>query len=99
MPDISHPKLQSAYLLNFLENKHEYGLPNTTMSLLHPTQKGRRMTSLEDIYIRLFQLLCTIITEQSQKDNNLLFNLVYDIRGNTHLLMRVTPTHISPVFS
>jgi hypothetical protein len=69
--------LKSAYVLHLIHIKHEYGPMDIAMSLLHPAHKGRRMTSLENLYIQLFQWRNTIIKEQSQKDTNPLFSLMY----------------------
>jgi hypothetical protein len=59
-----------------------YGPMSTTMPLLHPVHKSQRMNSLVNFDIQLFQQRSTIINEQSQKDINSLFDLIYDIKVN-----------------
>ena len=71
---------QSAYTVHILHNRHEYGPMNIIMSLLHPVHKSRRMNSSENFYTQLFQQNKIIINEQSQIDENPLFDLIYDIK-------------------
>jgi len=58
---------------------YKYLTLQTQYSLLHPAHKGRYVTSLENSYIQLLQRCNTIINEQSQKDTNPFFNLIYNI--------------------
>ena len=71
---------------------------DTTMSLLHQAHKGRWITLLENIYIQLFQWCNTVITEQSQKDSNPFFVLVYNIQL-THACAWPPPTFLPYVTS
>jgi hypothetical protein len=50
------------------------------MSLLHPVHKSRQMNSSENFYIQLLQWHNTIINEQSEKHENPLFDLLYDMQ-------------------
>jgi hypothetical protein len=50
----------------------------TDDSLLHPAHKSCWMNSLENFCIQLFQRHTTVISEESQKDKNLLFALICD---------------------
>lgn len=52
------------------------------MPLLHLVHKSQQMISLVNFNIQLFQQRNTIINEQSQKDINSLFDLIYDIKVN-----------------
>ena len=54
---------QSAYALQNLHNQHDYGPMNVTVSLLHPDNKHRRLNSLENFYVWLFQRHNAIINE------------------------------------
>jgi hypothetical protein len=63
-----------------MHNKHKYGPKDIAIFLLHPIKKGRRGHSLENIYIQLFLQHNTIINEQSQKDENPLFDLIYYVQ-------------------
>ena len=53
---------------------------NATMPSLHPVHRSQQMNSLVAFDIHLFQQCNTIINEQSQKDINSLFYLIYDIK-------------------
>jgi hypothetical protein len=55
---------------------------NATMPLLYPVHKSQQMNSLENFNIQLFQQHIIITNEQSQKDINSLFDLIYDIKLN-----------------
>lgn len=76
----------------------------TTMTLLHPTQKGPRMKSLQNLYIQTFNQWHKNVKEQSLKDKNLLFDLIFDLRHNhacTWPLSVTSPRHsnFSPVWT
>jgi len=71
---------QSAYALHILHTKHEYGPMNSTISLLHPVHKSGQMNSSENFYIHLLQWHNTVINEQSEKHENHLFDLIYNIQ-------------------
>ena len=71
---------QSAYAYLILSNIHEYGLMETTMTLLHIEQKGKRMNTLENYYIQLFYHQGKMIKEQNCKEINPLFEVVYHIQ-------------------
>lgn len=63
-----------------LLTKHYYGHLNTTKSLLHPTYKERWMNALQNVYIQLFHLPSTVISEQTKKEGNPRFALIYDVQ-------------------
>jgi hypothetical protein len=70
---------QSTYDMHILNNKHEHGSMNITMSLLYPVHKIQRMNLLKNIYIQFFQRHNTNINEQSQKGEYPLVDLISDI--------------------
>ena len=86
---------QSAYALHVLHHKHEYGPMNVTKSVLHPAPKCRRMNSLGNFYIQLFQRHNTVINEQSEKDKIPFLISITTYHWNTH---EVEPHSFSPVF-
>ena len=67
---------QSAYTSHILSNAHECSPMGTTVTLLQAAQKGRRMSTLDNYCIQLFNRSGSIIKEQSHKEINPLFLLV-----------------------
>jgi hypothetical protein len=49
------------------------------MPLLHSAQKHNKMNTFESYYIQFFHQHIMIIQEQTQKEKNPLFKLIYDI--------------------
>jgi hypothetical protein len=61
---------QSAYVVHILHNTHAYGPMETTMILLHSSQKGKRMNTLENycIHKAYFHKHNMIIKEENQEE-------------------------------
>jgi hypothetical protein len=64
---------QSAYDILILHNEHEYGPMETTMTLLHPTQKSKHINTLENYSVHYFHHHL-IIKEQNQNERNPFLN-------------------------
>jgi hypothetical protein len=60
----------SAYALQILNNKHDYGTAEETLKLLKPCQKGTRMNCWETFCMQLFHQHNTLITEQQVNDTS-----------------------------
>ena len=67
---------KSAYALHILNNKHEYGTIYSTMTLIKTCKKGWRMNTLEKFYIQQFHQNGSLIREQQQGEENLLFKII-----------------------
>lgn len=50
------------------------------MTLLQLVQKGRRLSILQNYLIQLFQYSNMIINEQTLRERNQLFELIYDLQ-------------------
>jgi hypothetical protein len=73
---------QSAYATHILNNLHNFGPIDTTMTLIHKARKGKRMNTLEKYYIQCFQFHNKIIQEQTITKLNPLFQLTYNLRSH-----------------
>ena len=67
---------KSAYALHILNNKHEYGTIYSTTTLIKTCKKGWRMNTLENFYIQQFHQNGSLIREQQQGEENLLFKII-----------------------
>jgi len=66
----------SAYALQILNNKHDYGTAEETLKLLKPCQKGTRMNCWETFCMQLFHQHNTLIIEQQVNDTSPLHEIV-----------------------
>jgi hypothetical protein len=71
---------QSAYAFHILQNRHEYGSIQETVTLLQPVHKGSYMSRLEQFYIRQHQYNNTLTSEQNSGEHNPQFEIAYDIQ-------------------
>ena len=67
---------KSAYALYVLNNRHEYGPIETTMSLIRSCRKGSHMNTLENFYIQYYYQKDILIPEQQPGEHCILFNIV-----------------------
>jgi hypothetical protein len=77
---------QSAYAQHILQQRHEYGPMQETMTLIHRTNKGRRMDTMEQLLIQKHHQEHRLIPERKPHKYSPLFQLLYDTRaqfGNT----------------
>jgi hypothetical protein len=75
-----HNNLQSAYALHILQNRHEYGTIQDTISLLEFAQKVSRMNMLEQYYIHKYQYNNKLIPEQNSGEHNSLFEIAFNLQ-------------------
>ena len=66
----------SAYALHILNNRHEYGNINDTMTLLKPINKPHLLLLFEQIYIQTLYHNSELIPEQHPNEQNELFELL-----------------------
>jgi hypothetical protein len=69
---------QSAYAQHILNNKHEYGPIDNTMSLLKQINNTSMLLPYEQLYIQTLQHHKQLILEQSTGEQNPLYQLTYD---------------------
>jgi hypothetical protein len=58
-----------------LSNRHEYGPIDTTIDLLKPSEKGKRLKSWENYYIQEYQTRGQLKDEKNTQEANPLFQL------------------------
>jgi hypothetical protein len=66
-----------AYVMQILNNKHEYGTANETLKLLKPCNKGLKMNCWESFYIQIYRQRNRLITELLTGDYNSLCKQAY----------------------
>jgi hypothetical protein len=66
---------QSAYAQHILNNRHEFGTIQNTMTLLKPLHSQHLLTTHEQLYIHYFHKNGKLISEQSPGNPNPLFDL------------------------
>ena len=66
---------QSAYAQHTLNNRHQFGTIDSTMTLLKPLHSQNLLTTHEQLYIHYFHKSGNLIFEQSPGSPNLLFDL------------------------
>jgi hypothetical protein len=76
----NHP--QSAYAVHLLDNRHEYETLHETIKLLKTCNKGTKMNCWETFYMQVYQQQGRLIKEQQTPEQNPLFSLVTNTRGN-----------------
>jgi len=69
----NNPKL--AYAQHILNNRHEYGTMDNLMPLLKPIHNQHLLTTYEQYYIHFFHKHGNLISEQSPRSPNPLFDL------------------------
>jgi len=62
--------------VHILNNGHEYGKINDTMSLLKPIKKPHLLLPFEQMYIQTLHSNSELIPEQELNDSNRLFELI-----------------------
>jgi len=67
---------QSAYALHILQNQHEYGQMNSTMTLFKPLNNPSLLLPYEQYYIQSLHQEGRLILEQSPGETNPLFQTV-----------------------
>jgi len=73
---------QSAYALHILNNQHEYGPMEKTMTLLKPIKNTSLLTPYEQFFIQAFHKSGRLISEQNPGEPNPL------------LQMAINPSHL-----
>jgi hypothetical protein len=68
----------SVYALHILNQRHEYGILDTTLHLLKPYEKGNLMNCWESFYTQLLQHLTLLIDEQQPQELNPLYALSWE---------------------
>jgi hypothetical protein len=67
----------SAYTAHILNNRHEFGSTEETLTLLKPCIKGTRMNCWESLFMHIHYKQNILISEQQVTDTNPLFYLAY----------------------
>jgi hypothetical protein len=84
-----HIQPQSAYALHILNNKHEYGPIDNTMTLLKYINKTSLLLPYEQLYIQSHHQHKQLISEQYIGKHNPIYQLIHNTY-NTSLPMRPT---------
>jgi hypothetical protein len=77
---IRYNNTQSAYTNHILQQAHEYGPIQNTMTLIHPASTGCLMDVLEQFFIKKYSHEHMLIQEQIPGENDPLFTLLHDIK-------------------
>jgi len=75
---------RSAYALHILNNRHEYGNINDTMTLLKPINQPHLLLPFEQIYIQTLYHNNELIPEQHPNEHNPLFELLQHKHITSH---------------
>jgi phosphoribulokinase len=75
---------RSAYALHILNNRHEYGNINDTMTLLNPINKPHLLLLFEQMYIQTLYHNNELIPEQHPNEKNPLFELLQHKHLTSH---------------
>jgi hypothetical protein len=75
---------QSAYALHILNNRHEYGTINDTMTLLKYINSPSLLLPYERMYIQLFHHNNQLIPEQHPNEQNPMFQLLHNRYHTSH---------------
>jgi len=78
---IKHNDPQSAYALHILNNKHEYGPINDTMTLLKHINKATLLIPFEQIYIQSYHQNKQLTPEQHKGKHNPMYQLIHDLHN------------------
>jgi hypothetical protein len=77
---IKYNNPQSAYAFHILQNRHEYGTMQDTISPLQFAQKGPRVSTLEHYHIQKYQYNNKLIPEQNSGEHNPLFEIAFNLQ-------------------
>jgi hypothetical protein len=66
------------YANHILQNAHEFGPMQNTVTLIHQASKGCLMDIFERFFIHKYNYEHKLIQEQIPGENNALFTLLYD---------------------
>jgi hypothetical protein len=77
---IKHNEPQLAYALHILNNKHEYGPINATLTLLKYIDKTRLLLPYEQLYIHSYHHK-QLIAEQHIGKHNSIYQLIYNLHN------------------
>jgi hypothetical protein len=72
----------SAYAQHVLQQRHEYGPIQETMSPVQHASKSKRMDTLEPLHIQKYHHKHQLIPEQNPHEYNPLFQLLYDTEAH-----------------
>jgi len=75
---IRHNEPQSAYAMHILNNKHEYGPINNTMTLLKHVNKTLLLLPYEKLYIQTYPQHKQLISEQYTGEHNPIYQLIHN---------------------
>ena len=93
-PCIRHNVPQSAYAQHILNNKHEYGAVNDTMTLLKLMNKTSLLLPYEQLYIQTFHQHKQLISEQHIGEQNPVHQLIHNT-FNTSLPTRPADQYLT----
>jgi hypothetical protein len=100
---IKHNNPNSAYTLQILQNRHEFGTVQDNISLLEFAQKGSCMNVLEQYYIQKYQDNNKLKLEQNSREHNPLFEIGFNLQrqqvGNWHNIRPHPPAYRPTPFS
>jgi len=72
---IKNNNLQSAYALHILNNQHEYGPMEKTMTLLKPVKNTSLLTPYEQFFVQAFHKSGMLVSEQNPGEPNPLLQM------------------------
>jgi len=75
---IKNNNLQSTFALHILQNRHEHGTIDNTVTLLKPLNNTTMLTPYEQFFIKSTYQQGKIIMEQAPGEQNPLFQLIID---------------------
>ena len=70
---------QSSYALHILNNKHEYGTIDDTMTSLKHINRSTLLLPYEQLYIQTYHHQKELIPEQHINEHNPMYQLIYDL--------------------
>jgi len=73
--NITNNNPQSAYALHILNNQHEYGPMEKTMTLLKPIKNTSLLTPYEQFFIQAFHKSGRLVSKQNPGEPNLLLQM------------------------
>ena len=83
----------SAYALHILNNNHEYGPINTSMTLLKQITKISLLIPCEHMYIQPHYYHKELIVGQNTDENNPMYQLIFDPHITSPPAIRITIRH------
>ena len=82
-PYIKQNNLQSSYALHILNNKHEYGTIDETMTLLKHINRSTLLLPYEKLYIQTYHHQKELIPEEHINEHNPIYHLIYDLHNTS----------------